>query len=114
MSVQTSPNLDDLLRVLNAATDKRTIKWSTTASEDTFRAVLDFGMVTISAEDLGPGYILTLLDRDGIVLEQYRSSGEGTLLALEALHKKARHQALEVDEKLKDWYNRLKSLAGEA
>src|SRR5262249_16234475 len=114
MSAQTSPNLDDLLRVLNAATDRKTLHWNKTAEEETFRTELGIGMVRISKVSPAPGYILSLLDQEGIVLDEYQPSGEGELIAIETLYKKVRRQALNLDWKLKGVYDQLKSLAGES
>jgi hypothetical protein len=114
MPAQTSPNLDDLLRVLNAATDKKALNWKTTAEEDTFRAQLGAGMVRISKVLEASRYTLSLLDHEGTFLEEYQPSGEGTLIAIENLYKKARRQALNLDSKLNNFYDHLKSLAGES
>jgi len=117
MPTQSSPNLDDLLRVLNAATDKDTLNWETTAEEDTFRAQAGFGMVRISkavgtmSDD--SRYVLSLLDQEGALLDEYQPSGEGTLAATEALYKKVRRKALNLDSKLKAIYDHLKQLARE-
>ncbi len=77
MSLQTPPSLDDLLRILDAATDKGGLHWTTTAEEGTFRAELGIGMVRLAKEGTGPRYKLTLLDSDGTLLEEYLPSGEG-------------------------------------
>jgi hypothetical protein len=113
MPAQTPPNLNDLLRVLNAATDKKTLHWNTTAEEDTFRAQLDRGMVRISQVSAPSRYKLSLLDQDGILLDEYQPTGQVELMAIEALYKKARRQALDLDGRLKSVYDRLKNLAGE-
>src|SRR6266496_5228977 len=113
MAAQTPPNLDEILRALNVATDKGKLNWSTTAEDDTFRANLAQGMVRISKGLPPPRYILSLLDNDGTLLEEYQNSGEGELLALEALYKKARRRALNLGGKLHSVYSYLKQLGGE-
>jgi hypothetical protein len=102
-----------LLRVLNAATDRGTLPWATTAEEDTFRAALGLGMVRISKVAAAPRYSLSLLDEEGALLDEYQPSGEGELIAIEALYKKARNKALNLDWKLRHLYDHLKNLAGE-
>jgi hypothetical protein len=114
MPAQTLPNLDDLLRVLNAATDKNKLHWSKTAEEDTFRTDFGHGMVRISKVLGAPTYILSLLDRDGTLLEEYLPAGEGELIALDTVYKKVRRQALDLEQKLKGFYEQLKNLAGES
>jgi hypothetical protein len=114
MPAQQAPNLDDLLRVLNTATDKDKLQWNETAEEDTYRAEFGLGMVRISKEPTSSRYVLSLLDREGILLDEYRPSGEGTLVAIEHLYKKARSRALNLDWKLQGMYDHLKKLAGEA
>jgi hypothetical protein len=114
MPASTSPSLDDLLRVLNAATDKGTLQWKTTAEEDTFRTQVALGMVRISKVPDPPGYLLSLIDNDGTLLDDYYPSAEGELNAIEALYKKVRRQALNLERKLKGVYDHLKSLAGES
>jgi hypothetical protein len=113
MPAQSSPSLDSLLRVLNAATDKNVLHWNKTAEEDTFRAELGVGMVRISKTSAASRYMLSLLDHDGTLLEEYQPSGEGEVIAIEALYKKARIEALNLDRKLKGLYDHLKSMAGE-
>jgi hypothetical protein len=113
MSPQISLNLDDLLQVLNKATDRKALRWSQTAEEDTFRAEFGYGMVRIARDPDTARYVLTLVDRDGTILDDFQPTGEGTLLALEGLYKKARRQALQLDEKLKALFDHLKSLAEE-
>jgi hypothetical protein len=114
MPVQSSPNLDELLRVLNAATDKNTLRWTKTAEEDTFRAELGLGIARISKTPDASRYVLSLLDQEGLLLDEHQPSGEGTLVAMETLYKKARSQALNLDWKLKGLYDHLKVLAGES
>src|SRR5258708_312272 len=111
MPPQTLPNLDDLLRVLNAATDKRALRWTDTPSEDAFRAQFGFGLVRIAKDPDTARYVLTLVDRDGTVLDEYHPSEEATQLAFESLYKKARQQALNLDERLMAFFDHLKSLA---
>lgn len=112
MAAQKAPTLDDLLPVLNAATDNNALRWTETAEEDTFRAEFGPGLVRV-AKDGGPSrYSLTLVDQAGTVLEEYQPSGEGTLLALENLYKKVRRHALDLDGKLHQLFETLKSLAG--
>src|SRR6266567_1869750 len=113
MSAQTSLNFDELLRVLNAATDRNKLRWTETAQEEAFRAEFGYGMVGIAKNPDTARYVLTLVDREGTLLDQFEPSGEGTLIALEGLYKKARRQALDLDEKVKALFDHLKSLAGE-
>jgi hypothetical protein len=114
MPASTSPNLDDLLRVLNAGTDKGTIQWKTTAEEDTFRTQVALGMARISKVPEPSCYVLSLIDNEGTLLDDYSPSAEGELTAIEALYKKARRQALNVERKLKGVYDQFKTLAGES
>jgi hypothetical protein len=115
MPAPTTPSLDDLLRVLNAATDRGTLRWTKTAEEETFRAELGAWMVRISKVPPSPGrYVLTLLDQDGCLLEDYQPSGEGEVIATEGLYKKVRRQALDLSWKLQGLYDHLKALAGES
>jgi hypothetical protein len=114
MPAQTTPNLDDLLRVLNAATDKSKLHWEKTAEEDTFRTEMGLGMIRISKTAGGPNYSLSLLDRNGILLDEYEPAEGGERSALEALYKKVRRQALNLDFQLQSVYDHLKRLAGEA
>jgi hypothetical protein len=114
MPTQSSPNLDDLLRVLNAATDKSMLHWQPTSVEDTFRAEFGVGLVRISKVDAVHRYGLCLLDDNGVLLEDFEPSEEGTRLAFETLYKKARNQALDLEDKLKNVYDHLKALAGES
>ena len=111
MAAQSAPTLDDLLTVLETATDKGMIRWKPTADEDTFRAEVDRSMIRI-ARGFGRGkYTVTLIDGDGTVLEEYESTEE-TLVAITALYVKAREQALDLKKKVNGLYNRLKDLAG--
>ncbi len=115
MPTQTSPpSLDDLLRVLNVATDKNRLHWTTTAEEDTFRTDFGHGLVRISKTEGFSRYVLSLLDREGVLLEEYQPSGEGLLNVIEALYKKVRRQALDLDGKLQGVYDQLKNLAEES
>jgi hypothetical protein len=114
MPVQPPPNLDELLRVLKAATERNTVQWQTTAEEDTFRAQLGSGMVRISKTPNGSRCVLSLLDENGTLLDEYQPSGEGELIALGDLYKTARRRALNLDWKLRSLYDQLKALAGES
>ena len=113
MPTKTHPNLDDLLRVLTAATERSKLHWQTTADEDAFRAEFGFGMVRIEQNRTSSRYLLTLLDQEGTIVDEYRPSGEGEVIALDVLYKKVRRQALDLDSKLSDLYGHLKQLAGE-
>ncbi len=114
MPAQATPSLDDLLRVLNAATEKNVLQWSETAAEDTFRAELGLGIVRVSKTSAAPRYTLSLIDQEGVLLEEFQPSGEGELIAIENLYKKARNKALNLDRKLKGLYDHLKGLVGES
>ena len=114
MPTQAAPNLDDLLRVLHAATDKKTLHWKTTAEEDTFRTDFGAGIVRLSREEAGSRYRLSLLDGAGTLLDEFQPSGEGEVIQLEALYKKARRQALDLDLRLRSVFEQLKTLAGES
>jgi hypothetical protein len=70
-------------------------------------------MIRVSKDPTSARYVLSLLDKEGTLLDEYRPSGEGTLVAMESLFKKARSQALDLDGKLKVLYDHLKRLAGE-
>ena len=111
MSPQQPPTLDDLLPLLNTATDNKSLRWTTTADGDTFRAEFGSNLIRIAKESFPTRYVLTIVDQDGTVLEEYEPSGEGTLLALDRLHKKVRRQALDLDKKLKTVFDQLKRLA---
>jgi hypothetical protein len=113
MPARTFPNLDDLLRVLEAATDKQALRWAETADEDTFRAEFGRGMVRIGKSPDTAGYVLTLIDQDGTIVDESQPLGEGEQNALSQLYKKVRRQALNLDERLKALFGHLKSLAGE-
>jgi hypothetical protein len=113
MPTQTSPNLDDLVRMLNTATDKDRIQWNKTADEDTFRTQFGTAMVRIGASPLGASYVISLLDNQGTLLEQYQPSGEGQMIAVEALYQKIRRQALNLEFKLKNVFDQLKNIADE-
>jgi hypothetical protein len=115
MSVQTTLELHDLLRVLNAATDKNALRWNKTLDENSFRAEFGLGMVRIwRSDDSSPRFNLSLLDRDGTILDEYRLQGEDDLVEIEALFRKVRHQALDLGRKLKGVFDQLKKLAGES
>ncbi len=114
MPAQTAPSFDELLRVVNVATDRKALRWNTTADEDSFRAVFDMGMVRISMVPESPCYLLVLLDRDGTLLDQFRPSGDSEVGDIAALFEKARRQALDVDGKLHRVFIHLKTLAGES
>jgi hypothetical protein len=114
MPTQTAINLDNLLRVLNVATDKNALHWNKTADEDTFRSEFGLGTVRIAMVPEASRYVLSLIDRNGILLDEYRPSGEGELIVIENLYKKVRRQALDLDAKLKSVYDQLKKLAGES
>jgi hypothetical protein len=113
MPTQSPPSLDELLRVIKAATDRNAVQWQTTAEEDTFRAQFGFGMVRISKTPDGARYVLSLLDQNGTLLDEHPSSGEGEFIALGELYKTARRRALDLDWKLQSFYEQIKALAGE-
>lgn len=113
MPTQSSPNLADLLRMLNAATDRNALQWNTTAEENSFRADTHTGLVRVSRNPSEPLYTLSLIDQGGIVMDEFRPSGEDEIAALDILYKKARVKALNLDWKLKGLYDYLKTLAGE-
>jgi hypothetical protein len=109
----TLPNLEDLVQLLRDATDRKAVHWTQTADEETFRAELPFGLVRV-AKWAGPhsSFSLFLVDHDGTLLREYQPSGEGETILLEGLYNKARGQALNLDRKLKDFYDHLKALVG--
>ncbi len=113
MPAQTPLSLDDLLQVLNKATERDTLHWQSTADQDVFRAETGLGMVRVAKVPYSSSCVLSLVDDEGTLLEEFRPSGEGTQLALEALYKRARQQALNLDRKLKGLFDELKHLAGE-
>jgi hypothetical protein len=107
-------NLDQLLAVLNAATDRGTIRWEETADEDTFRTMLDFGMVQLSRRPQPPHYQIELFDQELRLLEEFRPSGEGSQLGIESLYKKVRQAVLNLDAKVQRLLEELKERAGVA
>jgi hypothetical protein len=111
MPTPPSPTIDDLLPLLTAATDKNNLQWSKTADEDSFRAELGTWMVRLDMVPASSRFVLSLLDQDGTLLDQFQPSGEGQRIAFEALFKKARTQALKLDWKIKNFYDHLKTLA---
>jgi hypothetical protein len=69
MPTEASPSLDDMLRVLNAATERNTLHWQPTAVEDTFRADFGSGLVRISKVSDPGRYIISLVAHDGTLLD---------------------------------------------
>jgi hypothetical protein len=114
MPAQSPPSLDDLLRVLNAATDKNALRWGKTVDEDTFRADLGLGMVRISQDSADSNYALSLIDQEGNLLGKYEPTEPGEVGAFEALYQKVRAKVLNLDRKLKGLYEHIKGLAGES
>lgn len=108
------PNLGDLVRVLDSATDRRTIQWKNTAEEDSFRADLGRGKVRVSKLSGPPHYRITLLESEGTILEEYEPSGEGEVIAASHLFKKARRQALDISSKIQSLYEEMQERAGES
>jgi hypothetical protein len=113
MSAPTRPSFDDLVRVLTDATERSALRWSATADQHTFRAAFEGGMVRVTRE-LGPQYILSFVDRDGVELDHYEPAEEQQARALEALYNTARHQALNLDGRMLSLYERLLKLVREA
>lgn len=118
MSTVAIPTLSDLLHVLNSATDQQKIRWEATADEDVFRANVGLGMVRLTKQSDAKGtteYRLAIIDdQNGIVIEEFQLMSNEEFTAMEALYRKARAQGLDVEWKLKDIYDHLKSLAEEA
>ncbi len=71
-------------------------------------------MARIAKVPVSSSYVLSILDQEGNLLDEYQPSGEGELIAIEVLYKKARNKALNLDRKLKGLYDHLKTLAGES
>jgi hypothetical protein len=113
MPTQASPSLIDLLRVLNDATDKSRLNWNKTADENSFRAEFGLAMVRIWKSDDSSRYNLALIDRDGTTLDEFQPREESDLTEIDGLYRKARRQALDLDQKLKSVYDWLKRLADE-
>ena len=116
MSAPTAPSLDALLRVLNTATDKGTLRWEATPEEGTFRAVFGSGMVRISNQSNDfdrNAYRVTFFDVEGTILDEIFSTSSDWA-SINDLYKKARNKALHVDSKLKGLYDALRGLAGES
>ena len=84
------------------------------AAEDTFRTEFGSGLVRIAKDRFSDRCSLTVVDRDGTMIDEYHPVGEETLLAIERLYKKARGQALDLDQRLKTVFAHLKSLAGDS
>lgn len=111
MPEQNSPKIDELLRWLNAATDKSQIRWDKTADPDAFRAELGNGMVRLFRDSDTSRVQLTLIDNEGVFLDEFKSTGSVQDRAFEDLFKKARNQALNIDHKLQGLFDELKVLA---
>lgn len=113
MPAHPPPSLDDILRAITRAMQRNALQWQTTADEDTFRAELGLGLVRITKVPETERYVLTLVDQDGVVLDEYQSSGPDCL-EFEVLYREARRQALNLDSKLRHFYEHLKTLGGES
>lgn len=114
MPTQTLPSLEDLLRVLCRATEKNSITWTPTAEDDTFRAQLGRGMVRLAKAPEEAGYSLALLDEEGMLLDEYHPAEPDEREGIAYLYSHARRKALNLDLKLRNLYDHLKSLAGES
>jgi hypothetical protein len=96
--------LVEIVRLLQKATDRGTIRWTTTSQENTFRATLSSSLVRIAREEEPfnqssslPTYQLVVLDQRNQPIEEFRSSeAEGTAL-LDNLFQKVRAKAINLD-----------------
>lgn len=114
MPTQSSPSLADLLRMLNAATDRNSLQWGKTADENSFRADAGNGLVRVYKDPAEALSSLTLVDEAGTVMDEFHPSGEGEIAAFDDLYRKARIKALNLEWKLNGLFNHLKNLAGES
>src|SRR5258708_26540330 len=102
-------NLNDLVRLLEEATQKRSVKWVTEEGDtDSFTARFESGTVRISRIIVGSTYLLEMLDLQGHTIASVESSPHlvrnandpVTYNLLERLHRCARNQALGADDKM--------------
>jgi hypothetical protein len=101
--------LNDVVLLLEEATKKGSVKWSPEEEEgDSFSAAFDSGTVRISRIIVGNIYLLEMLDLQGRTIASVESSpqvvraGDESVThdLLERLHRCARNQALNAEDKM--------------
>src|SRR5260370_32871706 len=102
-------SLNDLVLLLEEATQKGSVKWVPEEGDtDSFSARFESGTVRISRIIVGSTYLLEMLDLQGHTIANVESSPHlvrdsldtVTYQLLERLHRCARNQALEAENKM--------------
>ena len=102
-------NLNDVVLLLEEATQKGSVKWAPEEGEtDSFGVGFDSGIVRISRIIVGSTYLLEMLDLQGHTIANVESSplvirnslDDVTYALLERLHRCARNQALGAEDKM--------------
>jgi hypothetical protein len=115
-------NLQDVVHLLEEATQKGAIKWILDAGEtDSFITAFDTGAVRISRIIVGSTYLLEMLDLQNRIIASVESSRQVvgsandtvTYELLERLHRCAKNQALSAEDKIGALLAEIRRLAGE-
>jgi hypothetical protein len=113
-----SEGFADLLDLLRKGTEKKVLKWGRTPSADVFRIELPEGdsvrlirdATFLDEEDRGPRFILTLLNPEGRVLDEWFSADLGDEVGqLYVLYREARRSTVDYDRELKTILKSLRS-----
>jgi hypothetical protein len=115
-------NLNDIVLLLEEATQKGSVKWmSEEGDSDSFSAAFDSGIVRISRIIVGSTYLLEMLDLQGHTIASVESSRQVvenandrvTYSLLERLHRCAKNQALGAEDKMGALLEEIRRRAGE-
>jgi hypothetical protein len=111
--VPQSPSFADLIRLLDAGTERGQLTWEEDGDEDTFRTKLAQGSVRLSKSGYRGTVFIELLDQKGKEVRQYEAAGAEEERAAKGLLAKVRLKALNLED-VEEWLvGELRQRAGE-
>jgi hypothetical protein len=96
-TTSSSDRFSELFGLLREATDNGTIRWNETAEEDTFRAILEAGIVHLSPNGLG-GHVLKVFDRRSDLAGTLTPTSPRDIEELARFYDRIRHGTVNFDE----------------
>ena len=113
----TNPKLANLIVLLKQATEGGRLRWETTPDENTFRVLLGSGFMRLSksfgtAHPMETSYTLTILDHNGLLVDEYTPEEGEDYFQLADLFGIARRSALNLEAVLDQMLQELKTRAG--
>jgi hypothetical protein len=107
------PSFAEFIRLLDLATDRGQAFWEPTKDDDCFQVHVGSGVMRLTRSTYRNAYLLELIDPQDKVVEQYEPAGEEEVARAAALFRKGRRKALNLEQVVQGFFDRVKAMAGE-